>query len=70
MCWSFEEKSFWRGKSVAMSEVVSYAKSMALTRFREAGGLKSACQFPVYTLDLFIFSLGAVEAPQTGKSYP
>ena len=37
LCWSFEEASFWRGKSVAMAEVISYAKSMALTRFREAG---------------------------------
>lgn len=36
MAWSFEEESFWRGKGgVAMAEVVSYAKSMALTRYRE-----------------------------------
>ena len=37
LCWSFAESSFWRGKSVSMAEVISYAKSMALTRFREAG---------------------------------
>ena len=36
LAWSFEEESFWRGKGgVAMAEVVSYAKSMALTRYRE-----------------------------------
>ncbi|CAL1152126.1 unnamed protein product [Cladocopium goreaui] len=33
--WSYEDASFWRGKSVSCAEVVSYAKSMALTRFRE-----------------------------------
>lgn len=35
--WSYEDASFWRGKSVSCAEVVSYAKSMALTRFREVG---------------------------------
>ena len=35
-CWSFECESFWRGESVSMGEVVAYAKSMALTRFKEA----------------------------------
>jgi hypothetical protein len=36
MCWSYKDESFWRGRSVAMAEVISYAKSMALTRFKEA----------------------------------
>ena len=36
LCWSFADESFWRGRSVGMSEIVSYAKSMAVTRFREA----------------------------------
>ena len=37
LAWSYEDASFWRGKSVSCAEVVSYAKSMALTRFREVG---------------------------------
>ena len=36
LAWSFQEESFWRGRSVGMAEIVSYAKSMALTRFKEA----------------------------------
>ncbi|CAK9035455.1 unnamed protein product [Durusdinium trenchii] len=45
LAWSFDDSSFWRGKDgVAMSEVIGYAKSMALTRFREGlewGALQS-----------------------------
>lgn len=36
LCWSFSDQSFWRGTAISMSEVISYAKSMSLTRFREA----------------------------------
>ena len=35
MCWSYQDESFWRGKSISMAEVISYAKSMALPRFKE-----------------------------------
>lgn len=38
LAWSYKDKSFWRGaKNVSMAEVVGYAKSIALTRFREVG---------------------------------
>ena len=37
LAWSYATESFWRGRSVSMSEIVGYAKSMALTRYREAG---------------------------------
>ena len=38
LAWSYSDASFWRGhKNVSMAEVVSLAKSIALTRFREAG---------------------------------
>ena len=38
LAWSYSDASFWRGhKNVSMAEVVGYAKSIALTRFREAG---------------------------------
>eukprot|EP00913_Durusdinium_trenchii_P019866 g18674.t1 len=40
MCWSYQDESFWRGKSISMAEVISYAKSMALTRFKEAKDAK------------------------------
>lgn len=36
LSWSFEDAAFWRGKSVAMSEIINYARSIASTRFREA----------------------------------
>lgn len=35
LAWSFEDESFWRGRSTSMAEVVGYAKSMSLTRFKE-----------------------------------
>lgn len=34
--WSFANESFWRGKHVAMSEIIGTAKAIAVTRFREA----------------------------------
>ena len=38
LAWNYDNKSFWRGaKNVSMAEVVGYAKSIALTRFREVG---------------------------------
>lgn len=46
LSWSFDDGAFWRGKAVAMSEVVNYARSIASTRFREAHGVGgSAAQF-------------------------
>ena len=36
LCWSFADQAFWRGKSVAMSEVMVFARSIASSRFREA----------------------------------
>ena len=54
LCWSFAESSFWRGKSVSMAEVISYAKSMALTRFREAGVGGSGEVFFNYYTKLFM----------------
>lgn len=36
LAWNFGDASFWRGaKNVSMAEVISLAKSIALTRFRE-----------------------------------
>ena len=39
LCWSYADESFWRGSAIAMAEVVSYSKNMAVTRFREAGSV-------------------------------
>ena len=36
LSWSFADQSFWRGSAIAMSEVVTFARSIASTRFREA----------------------------------
>ncbi|CAK9005910.1 Uncharacterized protein SCF082_LOCUS8794 [Durusdinium trenchii] len=33
--WSFSDQSFWRGKAIAMSEVMTFARSIASSRFRE-----------------------------------
>lgn len=38
LAFSFANDSFWRGRHVAMSEIVALARSMIVTRFREAGG--------------------------------
>ncbi|CAK9079166.1 unnamed protein product [Durusdinium trenchii] len=35
LSWSYSDHAFWRGPSVAMSEVVNFARSIASSRFRE-----------------------------------
>eukprot|EP00435_Cladocopium_sp_Y103_P021182 s564_g5.t1 len=35
LMWSFQNESFWRGKHVAMSEIIGTARAISLTRFRE-----------------------------------
>lgn len=37
LSFSFSDAAFWRGKAVAMSEVVTFARSIVASRFREAG---------------------------------
>ena len=43
LSWCYDDASFWRGNAIAMSEVVGYSRSMALTRFREAPVAVCAC---------------------------
>ena len=36
LMWSFQDAAFWRGKHVAMAEIIGIARAIAVTRFREA----------------------------------
>lgn len=36
LMWSFADAAFWRGKHVSMAEIIGLAKSISVTRFREA----------------------------------